>query len=99
MNWVASVEWRVPLWTDIEYPVCDHIATAKNLYAALFYDVGDAYLSGHELGPIAHCVGVGLRLDVSWFGLIERTMLGVDIAKTLNDNSPLQFWLRIQHPF
>jgi hypothetical protein len=99
MNWVGSLEWRVPLWQDIEYPVCDGIATAKNLYAALFWDTGDAYLRGHELGPVAHAFGVGLRLDVSWFGLIERTMLRFDVAKTIEGNSPWQFWLGIQHPF
>jgi hypothetical protein len=99
LNWIASVEWRVPLWQDIDYQVCDHIATAKNLYLALFSDTGNAYVNGHALGPVAECLGVGLRLDVSWFGLIERTMLGVDLAKTINDSSPLQVWLRVQHPF
>jgi hypothetical protein len=99
LNWIASAEWRVPIWQDIEYPVLDHIATAKNLYGVLFYDTGNAYINNHETGPIAHAVGVGLRLDVSWFGLIERAMLRVDVAKTLNDASPWQVWLGIEHPF
>jgi hypothetical protein len=98
-NWIGSVEYRVPLWQDIEYGVCDNIAVAKNLYAALFCDVGNAYLEGHSLGPTAYALGVGLRLDVSWFGLIERTTLRFDVAKTVNDNSPWQFWFGIQHPF
>src|SRR5262249_47267228 len=79
MDWVGSVEWRIPLWQDIEYPVCDGVAMAKNLYAALFWDCGNAYMMGHETGPIAHALGVGLRLDVSWFGLIERTTLRFDV--------------------
>src|SRR5439155_10093625 len=99
MNWVTSVEWRVPLWEDIDYGVCDHIATAKNLYAAFFWDGGDAYLNGRALGPVAHALGAGLRLDVAWFGLIERTTLRFDAAKTVNDRSPWQFWFGIQHPF
>jgi hypothetical protein len=98
-NWIASVEWRVPIWQDIEIGVVDNIATAKNLYLALFYDVGDSYLDHHELGPIAHAVGAGLRLDVSWFGLIERTMLRVDAAKTVNSSSPWQVWFGIEQPF
>jgi len=48
---------------------------------------------------VAHALGVGLRLDVAWFGLIERTMLRFDAAKTINDSSPWQFWFGIQHPF
>jgi hypothetical protein len=99
MNWVGSVEWRVPLWQDIEYPACDGIATAKNLYAALFYDVGDSYINGHSTGPVAHAFGLGLRLDVSWFGMIERTMLRFDVAKTINDSTPWQFWFGITYPF
>jgi hypothetical protein len=99
MNWVGSIEWRVPLWQDMECPVCDHIATAKNLYGALFWDCGDAYISGHSMGPVAHAFGAGLRLDVSWFGLIERTMLRFDAAKTINDTQPWQFWFGIQHAF
>jgi len=99
MNWIASLEWRVPVWQDIECPFCDHIATAKNLYTAFFCDTGNSYVNGHPTGPVAYAAGIGLRLDVSWFGLIERTMLRLDLAKTINDNSPWQFWLGIQHPF
>ena len=99
MNWIGSVEWRVPLWEDIEQPFCDHIATAKTLYGVLFWDVGNSYINNHPLGPIANALGVGLRLDVSWFGLIERTMLRFDVAKTIDDNTPWQFWVGIQHPF
>jgi hypothetical protein len=99
MNWVGSVEWRFPLWQDIEYRCCDGIATAKNLYGALFYDCGNSYLNGHETGPVAHAFGAGLRLDVSWFGLIERTMLRFDVAKTVNDSTPWQFWFGIQLPY
>jgi Peptidase family M1 domain len=99
LNWIASLEWRVPLWQDIEYQCCDHIATAKNLYAAFFCDTGNSYINGHPTGPVAYATGIGLRLDVSWFGLIERTMLSFDVAKTINDCSPFQFWFGIQHPF
>ena len=66
---------------------------------AFFWDGGDAYLNGRSLGPVAHAFGAGARLDVAWFGLIERTTLRFDAAKTVNDKSPWQFWFGIQHPF
>jgi hypothetical protein len=44
-------------------------------------------------------VGLGLRVDVAWLGLIERTMLRLDVAKTINSNAPVQFWIGVQHPF
>src|SRR5262249_40925586 len=66
---IASVEWRVPILKDIEWDCCDHVAGLRNLYMALFYDVGDMYDHGHSLGPVAHSVGVGLRFDTAWFGM------------------------------
>ncbi len=99
MLWVGSIEWRVPLITDIHYDFVDHLASVRNIYLAPFYDVGDCYVNGHELGTIAHAVGAGLRVDVAWLGMIERTTLRFDIAKTVNGNYPVQFWFGIQHPF
>jgi hypothetical protein len=97
--WVGSVEWRVPLAKGLRWDVCDHIFGLRNLYTALFYDVGDAYVAGRSIGPVAHAVGVGLRLDVAWFSFIERTSLRFDLAQTINADTPVQFWFGIQHPF
>ena len=60
----------------------------------LFY-----HLQGQPLGSLAHAVGAGLRLDVVWLGMIERTTLRFDAAKTINSNAPWQFWFGVQHPF
>jgi hypothetical protein len=99
MVWVGSVEWRVPIAKNLTWDCLDHVAGVRNIYGAAFYDAGNAYLRGHEVGPIAHAVGAGLRVDVAWFGMIERTTMRFDLAKTVNDSSPLQFWFGIQHPF
>ena len=99
ITWVASAEWRVPLAKRLCWDALDHSIGARNLYAALFYDVGDSYLRNQSLGPVAHSVGIGLRLDVAWFSFIERTTLRFDIAKVVNDNTPVQFWFGIRHPF
>jgi hypothetical protein len=97
--WVASLEWRVPLARHLECDFCDHTAGLRNVYAAAFYDIGNAYLLGEALGPIAHSVGVGLRLDVAWLSFIERTILRFDMAKTVNASTPVQFWFGVQNPF
>jgi hypothetical protein len=99
ITWVGSVEWRVPLCKDLSLDLCDHVAGIRNIYLAPFYDVGDAYLNGHSLGPTAHALGAGLRVDVAWLGLIERTIIRFDVAKTLGGHSPTQFWFGVQHPF
>ena len=97
--WIASLEWRVPLVKGIEWDCLDHAAGLRGIYGALFYDVGNAYLNGKQTGPIAHAFGGGVRLDVTWVGLIERTMLRLDVAKTVNDSAGWQVWVGIQYPF
>jgi hypothetical protein len=97
--WVGSLEWRVPVATGLHWDCCDHVIGLRNVYVAPFYDVGDAYISGHSVGPVAHGVGTGLRLDVSWFGFVERTILRVDVAKALNSTNATQVWFGVQHPF
>src|SRR5439155_14642366 len=96
---VGSVEWRLPLAQMVEWDVCDHLVGGRNLYAALFYDAGDALTRGHSVGPGAHAVGAGLRMEVAIFGFVERSTLRRDFAKTLNAATPLQIWLGVQHPF
>lgn len=97
--WVGSLEWRVPIVRGLKWDVIDHSAGLRGVYVAPFYDVGDAYVESHPLGDVAHALGVGLRLDVAWFGFVERTVLRVDVAKTINSNSPVQVWIGVQQPF
>jgi hemolysin activation/secretion protein len=97
--WVGSVEWRVPLATRLNLDCCDHVVGLRNVWGAAFYDVGDAYVNNRSVGPVAHAVGAGLRLDVAWFSFVERTMLRLDVAKTVNCDSGVQVWFGIQHPF
>ena len=98
-TWVGSVEWRVPVFRNVEWDFVDHFGGVRNVYLVPFSDVGNAYYRGHPEGPTAVDVGLGLRVDVAWLGLIERTMLRLDVAKTVNSNAPVQFWIGVQHPF
>jgi hypothetical protein len=97
--WVGSAEWRVPLSCDLKWDCCDHVAGLRQVSGALFYDAGNAYVADRQTGPVAHALGGGLRLDVIWFGVLERTTLRFDVAKTVNAATPLQFWFGIQYPF
>jgi hypothetical protein len=97
--WVGSVEWRVPLLRNLDWDYFDHVAGLRNAYLAPFYDVGNAYLNEHAEGSTAHALGIGVRLDVVWLGVIERTMLRFDVARAINTNAPVQFWFGIEHPF
>jgi hypothetical protein len=97
--WVASAEWRLPVARDLHVDACDHIFGLRNIDVVPFYDVGNVYTFGHSVGPTAHAVGTSFRFDVSWFSLVERTLLRFDIAKTLNVSSGTQFWFGVGVPF
>ena len=97
--WVGSLEWRLPVAQMVQWDICDHVLGIRNVSTALFYDVGDAYTNGQSVGTTAHAVGAGLRLDMAVFGFLERCTLRLDCAKTINDNTPPQFWLGVQQPF
>ncbi len=81
--WVGSAEWRVPLLKTLDWDICDHTVGVRNIYLAPFYDVGDAYLKNQSFGDVAQAVGLGLRVDMVWLGMIERTMFRFDVARTL----------------
>jgi hypothetical protein len=97
--WVGSVEWRAPLARGLTWDLCDHILGVRNVYGAAFYDVGEIYANGHQVGPIAQALGAGLRVDVAWFGFVERSMLRIDVARTINSERSYQVWFGIQQPF
>ncbi len=99
MAWIASAEWRVPVAKGLHWDAFDHTVGIRNIYVAPFYDVGSIYSDRHSVGGIAHAVGAGLRLDLAWFGFVERTIFRFDAAKTINSSAPVQFWFGIEHPF
>jgi hypothetical protein len=97
--WVGSVEWRVPILRELDWGCCGHALGLDQVALAPFYDVGAAYLDGHILGSTAHALGVGLRLDINFVSVLERMTLRFDVARTVNESTPVQFWFGIQHPF
>lgn len=99
MVWVGSLEWRFPLIKGLHLDCLDHTVSLRNAYGVTFYDVGNAYLRGHALGDVAHAVGGGLAFDVAWFSFVERTIVRLDVAQSLNTSAPLQFNFYFQHPF
>ncbi|GAC1467874.1 MAG: hypothetical protein NVSMB9_09950 [Isosphaeraceae bacterium] len=78
--WLTTLEWRYPLWAEIDRDAIDHVIGFRNLLGAVFYDVGQSYLRG-SWSPVVHGVGVGIRIDVALFAFLERASLRVDLAQ------------------
>lgn len=98
--WVANAELRYPVARDVQWDCLDHCIGARNVWLAAFYDVGDVYANGRSVGGrVAHALGAGLRVDLAVFSFIERATMRFEFAKTINDNTPFQFWFGITQPF
>jgi Peptidase family M1 domain len=80
--WLLTLEWRFPIWREINQDVFDHVLGFRNLFSALFYDVGQSFFHG-EFGPVVHGVGVGFRLDMALFSFLERANLRLDLAQPI----------------
>jgi hypothetical protein len=96
--WLVTVEWRFPLWREINRNLLDHSLTFRHLYGALFYDVGQSYLRG-DWGPVVHGPGFGLRWDVILFSFLERAALRLDIAQPIGVRGGPVLWFGINQVF
>lgn len=83
--WLTTLEWRYPLWAEIDRDIIDHVVGFRNLIGAVFYDVGQSYLRG-EFSPVVHGVGVGLRIDTALFSFLERASMRIDLAQPVGVN-------------
>ena len=84
---------------ESRFNVLDSFLGVRNVWLAAFYDVGDVYANGDSVGGVAHAVGLGLRVDTAIFSFIERATIRLDVAKTVNADSPVQVWFGVQQPF
>jgi hypothetical protein len=99
MLWVASLEWRFPMWISADVDFVDRIFRLKHVWGAAFWDGGEMYLRGQPVGWMYHAVGFGLRADIALLSFIERVTLRFDVAKTVNAKEPVQWWFGLSHPF
>ena len=98
--WLGSLEWRVPVIRGADCSVCDHAATVQSLSLVPFWDMGAAYIRGRPVGgDIAHALGMGLRVGTDVFSFLERTTLRLDVARTVEGHTPVQYWFGFEHPF
>jgi hypothetical protein len=80
--WLGTIEWRYPLWRNVDMDMLDHVVSFRNLLGALFYDVGQSFYLGRP-NPVVHGVGVGLRIDTALFAFLERATIRIDLAQPI----------------
>ena len=83
----------------LDLDLFDRLIRIEHIFVAPFYDVGDMYVDGRSLGPVAHAVGVGVAFDLSFLRFLERATLRFDFAQTVGQDTNPQVWFNLQHPF
>jgi len=96
--WLTTVEWRFPIWREIDRDALDHVLGFRNLFSTLFYDVGESFFRG-QWSPIVHGVGVGFRLDLSLFAFLERANLRIDLAQPVGIKGGPVIWFGLNQVF
>ena len=98
--WVANAELRLPLVRDVEWDVPrPHGRGAERVAGGASTTWGRCTRTAARSAAWPTRVGAGLRVDVAVFSFIERATLRFDVGKTINANTPFQFWFGVQHPF
>lgn len=87
--WLSSLDWRFPLYPDMDWNIVDNIVNWRSLYASLFYDVGEAFLLGQSQGGIDHAIGVGLYFRLALLSFLEQLTLRVEIAHSIRNESTI----------
>lgn len=86
--WLASAEWRFPLWTELNLSLYDNLAAIRSIYSSVFYDVGEMYLDGDSPG-VDHAVGAGLYFDMPLFSFVENFTLRMEVGHSLNNDTTI----------
>lgn len=97
--WIGSVEARLPICPHLDLDLLDRLVRIENIFVAPFYDIGDMYVDGRSLGPVAHAVGVGICFDLSFLRFLERATLRFDFAQAIGQDTNPQVWFNLNHPF
>jgi outer membrane protein assembly factor BamA len=95
--WLASVDWRFPVLSDLDFPVYDNVVNLRSLYGSIFYDLGESYLFGDSQG-VDHALGVGLYFRLMLLSFVEQLTLRVEYGRSLRYDSDIA-WFGLYHAF
>lgn len=84
--WLASAEFRYPVWEELNLDFYDHLVVLRSIYGSLFYDVGEALITGNSLG-IDHAVGTGIYLDLPLMSFVENFAVRIEYGRSLRNNT------------
>lgn len=86
--WLASVDWRFPLLSNLNWQLYDNFATLRSVNGSLFYDVGDSFIFNESQG-LDHAIGAGLYLDMPLFSFVENLTTRLELGHSLRHHTSI----------
>lgn len=97
---LGIVEYRFPLFDDIDRYVVDRIFGFRKIDGVVFFEAGQAWFSSVSDSELKKDVGIGLRLHVDLLGFLEKSIIQIDIANAINDSEEdTHVWFSINSSF
>jgi len=97
---VSSLEYRLPLSSDIKMYSPSNIMCLDKVQAVVFFDAGKAWYSDLDGTDFKKDVGLGLRLHFDLVGFLEKAVLRIDFARAINDpEEDPHLWFGISQAF
>ncbi|MCK9594062.1 MAG: M1 family aminopeptidase [Candidatus Omnitrophica bacterium] len=97
---LSSLEYRLPLSTDIKMYSPGNIFSLDKVQAVAFFDAGKAWYSDFDSADFKKDAGVGLRLHFDMVGFLEKAVLRIDFARAINDpKEDPHLWFGISQAF
>ena len=97
---MGSLEYRFPLWDDLKLYFLDNIFCLNEIQGVAFFDAGRAWYGDFSQSKFKKDAGVGLRVHLGVAGILEKTVLRLDVARAINEpKEPAHPWFRINQSF
>jgi outer membrane protein assembly factor BamA len=97
---LGSLEYRLPLKSDIKFYFLDNILCLDQIQSVLFFDLGRAWYANFDSASFKKDAGLGFRFHFNIIGFLEKVVLRVDIAQAIGEpKEKTHFWLGLNHAF
>ncbi|MFC1703371.1 M1 family aminopeptidase [Candidatus Omnitrophota bacterium] len=97
---LGSVEYRFPIWKNINTRFLDNTITLQSLHGAAFYDAGRIWHAAFSENGLKHDAGLGIRAHIDIASFLEKIILRIDIAQAIDEpKEDPHVWFGISHTF
>ncbi|MCR4336400.1 MAG: BamA/TamA family outer membrane protein, partial [Candidatus Omnitrophica bacterium] len=96
---LGSLEYRFPLRDRINWYFLDNFFELEKIDGVVFFDGGQAWFDDFNDGRFRKDAGGGLRATVNIGAFLEKVVLRLDVAQSINEDDDPHVWFGAGHAF